>query len=360
MSRLRMAQVCWLVSCGLAWLPAVAASVPGAPAKAPPDPRIAVQQKIARARSEWQGHSSRLATLLGKLKTQAEALTRLEKDVPALRREIKQRETEKEVELEELRQGMFCSGCGQTRREILAGGDRFPHPGQRSLPATPEQIAAAEKKHDARIEPLRKRLKGLMDERSRTENDLQAALHELTVLIPKYHKAMLDERGHRLDDWRYEKHALEEGLKSLSESVGTAAETTKDTREPEALQFAQANLRILRNQFDSSWKSAQAAHARAEQQASSFASAAQADMERLGRIASALPHKFGLPGGWFLSRRLTGPPMGVSYRVAGVRRFDLPAGAGDVRRLLGEGGAKEAPSRPEPAKKSMKDLLEGN
>ena len=48
-------------------------------------------------------------------------------------------------QLEEYRNGLFCSGCNRTKSDIERGGDRFPHPGQSIIQPTPEQIAAKER-----------------------------------------------------------------------------------------------------------------------------------------------------------------------------------------------------------------------
>lgn len=65
---------------------------------------------------------------------------------------------DKWAKLDEYRQGLFCSGCGQTKSEILAKGEQFPHSGQHVIAATPQQIAAKELELDRQIDAITKQL----------------------------------------------------------------------------------------------------------------------------------------------------------------------------------------------------------
>lgn len=89
-----------------------------------------------------------IADQIGKLQAQQKDLA--EKLAAAIR--------DKEAKLDEYRQGLFCSGCGKTKSEILSRGEQFPHPGQSIIKPTPEQIAAKERELQAVIDRLSKAL----------------------------------------------------------------------------------------------------------------------------------------------------------------------------------------------------------
>ena len=90
-----------------------------------------------------------VATEIGKLQERQRELA--EKLAVAVR--------DKAIRLQEYRNGEFCSGCNQTKSEILAKGERFPHDGQRVITPTDEQIAAKERQLQAIIDRLAEELK---------------------------------------------------------------------------------------------------------------------------------------------------------------------------------------------------------
>jgi len=63
------------------------------------------------------------------------------------------------AKLAEYRLGLFCSGCGKTKSEILARGETFPHPGQTIIKPTPEQIATKERSLQAPIDSTDRELR---------------------------------------------------------------------------------------------------------------------------------------------------------------------------------------------------------
>jgi hypothetical protein len=88
---------------------------------------------------------------LGELNRQYQETYNLESEkLATLKRELNNLIAEKDVVLEDYRQGYFCGGCGKPRSQF-APGETFPHPGQEIVPATPEQIAAKEKEYDDKI-----------------------------------------------------------------------------------------------------------------------------------------------------------------------------------------------------------------
>ena len=89
--------------------------------------------------------------------------------------------------LEEYRSGLFCSGCGQTKSEILAKGEQFPHSGQHIIAATPQQIAAKELELDKHINDVSQRL----DKANQRQKDADDAASEA-----------LDQLAYGLQLWR--------------------------------------------------------------------------------------------------------------------------------------------------------------
>jgi hypothetical protein len=84
---------------------------------------------------------------------------------------------EKQAKLDEYRAGLFCSGCGKTKSEILAAGQNFPHDGQTIIQATEAQIDAKDKEMHAPIDRYKRELK-----ENRTRRNKVAAEQEEIIL----------------------------------------------------------------------------------------------------------------------------------------------------------------------------------
>lgn len=110
----------------------------------------------SQANRKFQVESIR--SLIDEAKRAEAVLTRLGPDVSNLEERIAQVQREMAGVLEEMRQGYFCSGCGQTRSAIEAKGETFPHAGQSIVKATPEQLKEAERGFEKRIADMRKTL----------------------------------------------------------------------------------------------------------------------------------------------------------------------------------------------------------
>lgn len=84
------------------------------------------------------------------LKEQLQLKTKLGKETV----EHEQRTASKERLMAEFRNGFFCSGCMQTKSQILAKGEQFPHPGQRVVAPTQAQIDKKDKELQRPIDTL--------------------------------------------------------------------------------------------------------------------------------------------------------------------------------------------------------------
>lgn len=182
-----------------------------------------IAREIVAARSEWRERSSVIRGLVEKLKDLARSLTELEDRSAKVAAEISKLVAEKETTLAELRQGMFCSGCGRTRADILAKGERFPHEGRTSTPATPEQIKAAEDGFDRRIAPLKKEGTKLAADEAAQRAEIFDLVFKFNSAWPVYHGWIAREQKLRMAEWEIEKSALEKQLEALR-SAHTAAE----------------------------------------------------------------------------------------------------------------------------------------
>ena len=341
-----------LIGAGLAWF---AGRTVAAADATPPPARPTLGKRITEARNLWQADAAKIRDLLAKLKTLVQTLTGLESKISRLRADIRKLEGEREAALDEMRQGLFCSGCMKTRAQIVASGDTFPHQGQRSIPASPEQIKQCEDTYDGRLDPLRQQLKTAQNDERQRLSDLQAAHHALNVQIPAYHRDIAQEQDLRQSDWGGEKDVLEDNFDDLESPIADAESAVRDGPAEER-ELRQANVRILQKQLADAVRGAEGVRLRAQQQADAFVRAATASLKSLGELASPLPHKFGLPGGWFLNKLISIPPRAVACQLVGIRKV-AGAAAGETANDLRDApttSKNTAPPRP-----SMKDFLEG-
>lgn len=321
---------------------------------------LSFAKEIAAAHAGWVDESARIREILGKLRVLASALEDLEKRLERNRVELKKLEAEKETAVDEMRKGLFCSGCNQTRAQILAKGDTFPHPGQRSIPATPAQVKAVADGFDQRIAALKKARGPLLDEERAKRDEVQSLYHEFMKRKPVYHAHIAKEQEWREREWGGTKIAWERAMEALRRSIldldeAIGAATSEEAKKQ--VPAMEANRRILERQFEDKTRQGEAMHARAEQQGSSYVQGAVKNLELTAEPARPLPNKWGLPGGWFIMQVILQPPGGVACRIEGLRRYSLPGRAGSVRdRLEGESGKAAGDGGK---KKSMKEILEG-
>jgi DNA repair exonuclease SbcCD ATPase subunit len=125
-----------------------------------------------------------LITLIRAYGSIAEQIGKLQDQEKDLAQKLAEALRNKEAKLEEFRQGLFCSGCNQTKSEILAKGEQFPHSGQTIIKASPEQIAAKERELQAEIDRLNKALA-----------EVRAKLAQLTPDIDTIRSQIFDGMG---------------------------------------------------------------------------------------------------------------------------------------------------------------------
>lgn len=117
-----------------------------------------VSPSDGRARSWFATVADALESLFAKVQAGGNEHSQLTSNERDIRDRVARAERDKESVLDEFRNGLFCSGCNQTRSQILAKGESFPHPGQSIIRATAAQIAAKEQELNAAINRLKSSL----------------------------------------------------------------------------------------------------------------------------------------------------------------------------------------------------------
>lgn len=108
-------------------------------------------------------------------------ITKLDRAARELGSKLSTLRYEMAAKLEEYRLGLFCSGCGKTKSEILARGETFPHSGQTIIKPTPEQIAAKERELQAPIDRTDRELRNNRSTRASAVNERDEALLQISA-----------------------------------------------------------------------------------------------------------------------------------------------------------------------------------
>lgn len=91
---------------------------------------------------------------------------RLKAAVEELWTKWQKQKAEKKVLMDDYRSGLFCSGCGKTKTQILALNERFPHPNETIVQPTDEQIAAKDRELQAPLDRMERDLQELRERHS--------------------------------------------------------------------------------------------------------------------------------------------------------------------------------------------------
>jgi predicted Fe-S protein YdhL (DUF1289 family) len=180
-----------------------------------------------------------LGELLKRLEDEQARQRKLENEVS----ELKQERYEK---LQEYRDGLFCSGCGKTKSEILKLGEQFPHKGQTIIRATPQQIESKERELNRPIEDLRREIAQTEADIARLQRTRDEMLDQFEQGVKHWHAGISYEQAAlwtlEVDAeaaFQAEKSGLERSVVDLR-----AALKGKPEREPE-MQGLQRQLQQL-------------------------------------------------------------------------------------------------------------------
>ena len=155
---------------------------------APPKPTAApVPLAAPRSNRPQPGYArdmaERVVTSLDLLTQKAVELLaeirRLQAAERKLEEKIQDLETNMAAEMDDYRNGLFCSGCGKTKTYILAHGDTFPHEGQHIIQPTQEQIDAKERELQAPIDQIKAELRASEERRKRLKQELDEAISQI-------------------------------------------------------------------------------------------------------------------------------------------------------------------------------------
>lgn len=318
--------------------------------------------EISKARAQWADTSEKIQAALLRMRDQAQAYLDLIKPIEGTKNRLLDLEYKKKRELDEYRRGEFCTGCGQTRSEIEAKGEHFPHPGQSIRPATPEELEQCRKKWDALIAQARKELDELQERQKRASSEAGNAFHEFETLWPVYHNQILTERGWRITAWRDESGGYEQRLRTLSRQIADATTAQAQAGKPEQRQATQERIDVLRHLQATLGDAGRAAFARSSQDEEAFVVSVQSDLDHLGLIARDIPYMPAIQQGWFMEQNIRGCPP-FAYQVFGINGLPSARSTQDAARSLLEGPGVAKPSGHTPAyppsSPSARQLLEG-
>lgn len=183
----------FLLALALSLLGAAPGSYGAASYQTSADARASYQQaqsreNSARVRSaQLRAQLSRARQRAGQIQSEGpRGLREIDAKIADLRSKIPALIAEKLDTLQEMAQGLFCSGCMQTRSQILAKGEEFPHSGQHIVPATPEMLAQKEAEFDQKISDAKRELDDLQRQRNQLidayNKELAAAQQPIAAL----------------------------------------------------------------------------------------------------------------------------------------------------------------------------------
>lgn len=142
-------------------------------------PRDAVSQSSGYARSMAASVVTTMDTLTQAAADLVEAIIKLDRRALEINDKLSVLRQEMQTKLGEYRSGMFCSGCNHTKSEIEAKGERFPHPGQKIIRPTPEQIAAKERELQVPIDRLAREMEENRAKRKKAFDEREEALLQI-------------------------------------------------------------------------------------------------------------------------------------------------------------------------------------
>ncbi len=175
-ARRQLLRVLGCAACaGPGWLAAQPGANAWTAAQQEIDPAAAM---AARVVSVFDGLANTVARALAERDRLTALLAKQQPELADLR-------ADKERLLGEYRSGLFCSGCNQTKSQILAKGQEFPHPGQQIVRPTEQQIKEKERQLQTPIDALQARVtenqRQLQQQRQRASDGVDQLVHGLRL-----------------------------------------------------------------------------------------------------------------------------------------------------------------------------------
>jgi hypothetical protein len=141
----------------------------------------------------------------------------------------------KQQYMNEIRRGEYCSGCNQTRSQILAKGETFPHSGQHILQPTQDDIDAKEREYDARIVAAADELLRLQGQVNKLSQERASALEAVEGGMRGWLDA-IKRQGELLGvEFQARKKQQEDNIRGLQKSMAMLDEMERRLRNPDVL-----------------------------------------------------------------------------------------------------------------------------
>lgn len=152
--------------------------------------------------------------------------------------------------LDEYRQGLFCSGCGRTKSDIISKGEQFPHSGQSIIKPTPEQIAAKERELQQGIDRLAQQLSEAKAKLAKLSPDIDAIRSQLFEGMGLWRTATSMERGILRQEFAFDAQDYVQQRTVISRQINTVIKEAAVAQTIPALQACITDARTWADALD--------------------------------------------------------------------------------------------------------------
>ena len=166
----------------------------GNDAPAPTRPNSSTAQGPGEGRTMSESVVNSLDGLTSAAASRVAEVDRLDKLSRDLQEKLSRARAAMEEAMADYRAGLFCSGCGKTKTEILRVGDTFPHPGQQIIRATQPQINSKEREMQNPIDTALRDLKDAQDRRRKAAAERDEAMVQIDAGLALWNTSMAFER----------------------------------------------------------------------------------------------------------------------------------------------------------------------
>ncbi|MBU1374525.1 MAG: hypothetical protein KKE02_01630 [Alphaproteobacteria bacterium] len=265
----------------------------------PPRARPADRISPGYARSMAGGVTDALISLIRAYGSAADQIGLMQVKEKDLAAKLAAAIANKAAQLDEYRQGLFCSGCNRTKSDILSKGEQFPHQGQSIIKPTPEQIAGKERELQAVIDKLDAELKDVRTKLAKANQDIDTIRSQIFDGMGLWRTAVAFQRRMiRQEDFDDESAYLREREK-ISQQLGAVQTETATSQDISLIRGGVGDLELwsstLRQVEDR-----RAAERRASNQTMNLADVtAQRERARVETVANEVAARitaFGLAG----------------------------------------------------------------
>lgn len=206
----------------------------GALARSPADTWRGAGAHIERAIGMSASVTASLDTLTREVARILESIEQLKRKAGSLSGEIPKLKDRRQSLLEEYRNGLFCSGCSQTKSQILAKGEKFPHPGQKIIQPTPEQIKAKDRELQLPIDDAVRQLGQVEKDLKKNQDQSLAGLEQVRLGVLFWRTASSYARLSQAAGAELSLKQLEQQAKDMEASLAASRQLVRTARtEPE-------------------------------------------------------------------------------------------------------------------------------